>query len=329
MKVLLLHSITAQPRQRLQNCALRHCLAQSERTRTSSSSSSATSSSATTATTSSTSSTSSPSSAVQHRYFGVPRQLWYGSRLSSIDLHVVVSKHIDHYVLQPTAQQHEAKNKEGAETETETENKGVDNVLNKIVADLRQLPYCVMIAGENGSTRRPLPFTAVPTNLKKNEFIVVEWNDAMYYNEKYDVVEKHDSVREAVGQRTKEERRSDDRLTLEHCLGEYGNVETLSEDYKCDKCNAKGTTKTKVDIMRLPGMFFVFFFLSLIFVPFSEFAHCFFYYSGSSFLLSFIIITHNSSTNQPPQHNNNHHPYHNRYFNHSHETFCVYNVRSW
>ena len=253
-KVLVLHSITTQPRQRLQNCALRHCLAQSERTRTSSSSSS--SSATTTATTTAIDSTSSAASsaasaaAVQHRYFGLPRQLWYGSRLSSIDLHVVVSKHIDHYVLPPTAQQPEAQSKERAETEHE----GADDVLNKIVTDLRRLPYRVMIAGENGSTRRPLPFTAVPTNLKKNEFIVVEWNDAMSYNEKYDVVEKHDSVREAVGQRTKEERRSDDRLTLEHCLGEYGNVETLSEDYKCDKCNEKGTTKTKVDIMRLPGM---------------------------------------------------------------------------
>ena len=42
----------------------------------------------------------------------------------------------------------------------------MDNVLNKIVADLRQLPYCVMIAGENGSTRRPLPFTATVTVYK-------------------------------------------------------------------------------------------------------------------------------------------------------------------
>jgi ubiquitin carboxyl-terminal hydrolase 15 len=79
----------------------------------------------------------------------------------------------------------------------------------------------------------------------------------MYYNESFDTVIIDDSVDEALGQRGQKEKKNDTKLTLEHCLGEYGNVETLSDDYKCDECNEKGTTKSKIDIWRLPDILII------------------------------------------------------------------------
>ena len=83
---------------------------------------------------------------------------------------------------------------------------------------------------------RPVMKTAAPPVLKKNEILVAEWDSPDSFNYELDTVQADESVAEALGQRGSEQKRSDERLTLEHCLGEYGNVETLSEDYKCDKC---------------------------------------------------------------------------------------------
>ena len=161
-----------------------------------------------------------------NRFFGTPRQIWFGSRLSSSDVHGIVASHIGHLIK--------------------------DNVVGKYP------PYKLLILKRrnDGTYGKPRPVmkTAAPPVLKKNEILVAEWDSPDSFNYELDIVQADESVAEALGQRGSEQKRSDERLTLEHCLGEYGNVETLSEDYKCDKCKAKGTTKTKVDIWRLPDI---------------------------------------------------------------------------
>ena len=88
------------------------------------------------------------------------------------------------------------------------------------------LPYALLVMNGNGVSR-PLPANNTPVRLHKNEFLVCQWLDLSHYNHLYDELHVDDSVKEALGQRGTEEKRNDTHLTLEHCLGEYGNVETL------------------------------------------------------------------------------------------------------
>ena len=170
---------------------------------------------------------SSTQSTPEYRYFGMPRQVWFGSQLSSREVYKVVEYHISHLV----------------KSESMSTNKP---------------PFQLMILKRQNDgaygTPRLLAKTSAPPILKNTEILVAEWESSDVFNHEFDVSIEDESVAEALGQRGSEQKRNDERLTLEHCLGEYGNVETLSEDYKCDKCKAKGTTKTKVDIWRLPDI---------------------------------------------------------------------------